>query len=339
VASKPTTNRRNWIVRASAAAAGVAGLLMAGIRPRFKHGFHFFGSRKQVDGKSTATAPPIDKSFAAKDAIRLFVLGDWGSGAAQQHQVAAAMAAWARREKPESIISTGDNFYPHGVASTSDPKWQEKFETVYNDPVLQLPWFAALGNHDHHGSVEAQCQYRQINPRWTLQPYYKFTRTAGALAADFFVLDTDPIVNGDHASAERQREWLEKELSVSQAHWKIVIGHHPIRSYGSYGPSAVLLSLVKPLLDRYQVHAYLCGHDHDLQVVKNPADRFTCVVSGAGGKARDTAVGPNSSFAATNGGFAYLAMSQGELYIAMIGPAAELLFSTSIAAKPLSLAA
>ena len=43
-------------------------------------------------------------------------------------------------------------------------------------------------------------------------------------------------------------------------------GHHPVVSAGIHGNTPYLLSNLKPLMEEYDVTAYISGHDHNLQV-------------------------------------------------------------------------
>ena len=43
-------------------------------------------------------------------------------------------------------------------------------------------------------------------------------------------------------------------------------GHHPVLSAGIHGNTPYLLSNLKPLMEEYDVTAYISGHDHNLQV-------------------------------------------------------------------------
>jgi len=54
--------------------------------------------------------------------LRAIVFGDWGTGHADQHAVAAGMVKRVQRAGGplDLMISTGDNFYPRGVSSTGD---------------------------------------------------------------------------------------------------------------------------------------------------------------------------------------------------------------------------
>jgi acid phosphatase len=232
--------------------------------------------------------------------------------------VAEGMQAFAQRTRPQFVISTGDNLYPNGVTTVDDPRFRTVFEEVYSGADLQVPWHLALGNHDHLGDVESQIAYSSRSKRWRIPaPYYKFTESSDGVTADFFVLDTETLVT---RADQTQLEWLDGELTASSADWKICVGHHPIRSCGHYGGTPALVQDLKPLLDHHGVVAYLCGHDHDVQLLKSPEDRFVCLVSGGGGKARDARYGDDTLFARTNGGFAAMTLSKTEMTAAVLDP-------------------
>lgn len=67
---------------------------------------------------------------------------------------------------------------------------------------------------------------------------------------------------------ERQDLWLEDTLRKSTADWLFVCGHHPVYSIGRHGPTPRLVNQLRPLLEKYKVAAYLCGHDHNLQHIQ-----------------------------------------------------------------------
>jgi acid phosphatase len=251
---------------------------------------------------------------------RVFVLGDWGTGGSLQKKVAGAMNKIAGAGgKPLAIVSTGDNIYPDGVRSADDPQWRSKFEKVYDLEHLQsLPWISVLGNHDHRGSVLAQSEYGKRNTQWMMPSAY-FVRPCpqAEQLVTFVCLDTQAILKKLDGWRD-QITWLKQSLAAITTPWKIVVGHHPIRSYGHYQDQDWMIEHVAPHLNDGGVQLYLCGHDHDLQILRKPEDAFTCVVSGAGSGCRSTTWGRHTVAAATGGGFAVLHVDEQRMYAELI---------------------
>jgi len=78
----------------------------------------------------------------------------------------------------------------------------------------------------------------------------------------------------------KQINWLEGALKGSSAHWKIVIGHHPVWSRGSHGATGVLLRELDPIMRRYGVQVYIAGHDHVKYLIEYQG--LSYMVNGAG---------------------------------------------------------
>jgi acid phosphatase len=252
---------------------------------------------------SVRATPTPALAPAPAGALEFIAVGDWGRGGGLvQRKVADAMATWAGAHTPRFVISVGDNFYEDGVTSVTDPKWKASFEDVYSAKSLQIPWFVALGNHDYRGNVEAQIDYGKTSARWRMPARtYTFTESAGdGTRVQFFVLDTTPFLDTYRSVFSRtkvagqdpaaQRAWLERELAASTADWKIVVGHHAVRSCGPHRDSAELVRDILPLLKRYGVPVYLNGHDHGLQhLAADGIDFFT-----SGGGSEVTRVSPDA---------------------------------------------
>lgn len=64
------------------------------------------------------------------------------------------------------------------------------------------------------------------------------------------------------------------------ATWTIVVGHYPIYSAGDHGDIYELKKYLLPLLEKYEVHAYICGHDHISEHLS--INNINYFVSGAG---------------------------------------------------------
>ena len=67
--------------------------------------------------------------------------------------------------------------------------------------------------------------------------------------------------------------------------WKLVFGHHPLYTCGMRKTQPQYMRKFEGLFNETHVDAYICGHEHDLQVHK-PTGTVTYFVSGGGGSKR-----------------------------------------------------
>ena len=58
---------------------------------------------------------------------------------------------------------------------------------------------------------------------------------------------------------------LEAFLSIKNGKPKIVCGHYHLKSNGMYGDNRKLRQILMPLFTKYNVLAYICGHEHIAQ--------------------------------------------------------------------------
>ncbi len=257
-----------------------------------------------------------------EDSFSFIVLGDFGRvGDYYQKDVAREMGHATIVLEAEFIVSVGDNFYPNGVQSTQDYHWISSFENIYTDPSLYTDWYVALGNHDYRGNVQAQIDYSQISRRWNMPERY-YSKTFELKNGEkllMVVMDTNPYIDSYHKNPEKysgiqeqdtlaQTKWLENQLKTNDksVKWKIVVGHHPLYSGGKRKESKDTKSFeakFADLFDKYKVDAYICGHEHDLQIIK-PKGRYTTqFLSGAASEVRQSGEREGTIFAATEPGF------------------------------------
>jgi tartrate-resistant acid phosphatase type 5 len=287
-------------------------------------------------------AAVVSEPQAQPGGLNFLVFGDWGrNGETDQMEVAAQMAKTAKGIGARFIVSVGDNFYENGVSSVDDDQWQTSFEKIYTAPSLQIPWQVILGNHDYHGNCDAQIAYAKTSPRWNMPARYfvKSEKIDAATTVDFFYLDTTPMVKSYLKEANtrqqvatedvpRQLAWFKAELAASTAHWKIVIGHHPIYSGGGHGDTTELIETILPLLHEYKVQAYFNGHDHDLQhLVAGEVNLFD---SGAGSQHTLTFYTKRSKFAKSCSGFTTVSLQADKMDVQMIDNHGTLLYSTTV---------
>ena len=87
-----------------------------------------------------------------------------------------------------------------------------------------------------------------------------------------YELDKTPKFTSHRQARESKAyfDWLEGELVSAQDYpYLIVAGHFPVWSIAEHGPTKCLVDRLRPLLHKYKVSAYMCGHDHNLQHIND----------------------------------------------------------------------
>lgn len=252
----------------------------------------------------------------ADDELRWLAVGDAGLPGEPLRAVALEMSRVADVSKPAFGLLLGDNFYPAGVQHAADPLFEQAFDDVYTSPsLLPLLFYTVLGNHDWLGNAEAQLErfYNRPSSRMVL-PHYWYSRRfgAGSFTALFVFLDT-MVLGGKLGRLQSlaQLDWLRQTLREASDRWIVVVGHHPIYSAGSHGDTEHLVQSVLPLLEEYGVDLYLCGHDHDQQVLGRSSN-VSMILTGSGSKQRPSPAKPHHSelhFATSEHGFASFAVN------------------------------
>ena len=225
----------------------------------------------------------------ASDAIHLLAIGDFGTTGKLQHAVAGAMTGFLEKTgvSLDSLLLLGDNFYGPATDgfSVDSERWRNTFEDVYPETVFNCPCHVVLGNHDYNdnrGGEQVQLAYaRRGGTRWRM-PAKWYRVDVGGDPARLMILALDSnLRTGKEFDA--QMEWLADALRGPRAALTMVIAHHPLYSNGSHGDTDDLVEHWGPLFEEYGVHAYLCGHDHDLQHLELEGLRTSFVLSGGGG--------------------------------------------------------
>ena len=199
--------------------------------------------------------------------LKFGVLGDFGTGAPSQYQLADQMAKLHGRFNYQIVVLVGDNLY----GSERPQDFQKKFEIPYK-PLLDagVKFYACLGNHD----AREQRYYKLFNMNGKL--YYTFDPKPNVRF--FFLESTYPV--------PEQIQWVEQELKASSNDWKIVAFHHPLYSSGErHGSDFRLREVLEPLFLKYNVSVVLNGHDHFYERVK-PQKGIQYFVVGSGGQLR-----------------------------------------------------
>ncbi|KAJ0987564.1 hypothetical protein J5N97_005920 [Dioscorea zingiberensis] len=250
---------------------------------------------------SSAELQRFHHSTKNDESLSLLVIGDWGrNGNFNQSQVAAQMGRMGEELDIDFVISTGDNFYDNGLEGVDDKQFEDSFTNIYTAKSLQKQWYSVLGNHDYRGDAVAQLSpvLRKIDSRWLCMRSF----IVDAQIVDFFFVDTTPFVfkywddpedhHYDWRDVAPRHQYvadlvkdLDAALRESTAPWKVVVGHHPMRSISEHGDTPELLEQLLPILKANGVDLYLNGHDHCLEHISSTDSPIQYFTSGAGSKA------------------------------------------------------
>ena len=217
------------------------------------------------NGNSRREAPSL--TLPNKEgSVRFVVIGDTGTGTAQQLELAKVMIRYRQTFPFEFVLMVGDNMY--GSEKVADYKL--KFENVYK-PLLdqQVKFYAALGNHDESN----QRFYEFFNMEG--QEYYRFKKGN----VSFYSLNSNYM-------DKKQVDWLNEKLAADTARWKVAFFHHPpYSSGGKHGSDTKLREVVEPIFLKHGVDVVFNGHEHFYERIK-PQQGIYYFISGSGGKLR-----------------------------------------------------
>lgn len=284
---------------------------------------------KTSEAPLTPAPSPPDAGFKE---VRFVAIGDTGKGNDGQYQVGKSIGAHCAAQGCDFVVLLGDNFYPSGVSSVSDPLWESAFVKPYAP--VDAPFYAVLGNHDCGGNGsgtefakgDVQIDYAKMNPKWRMPARHYHWRLGDV---EFFVGDTNRSMFGLDGDA---RAAFGTWLPSSTARWKIAFGHHPLRSNGPHGNAGSYDGLpyvpiangsgVKRFVEELvcgRADVYLSGHDHNIQWLTEPCSRpntalkTELIVSGGGARTTPL-VGKNPThYQSGDLGFVYVVISENAL--------------------------
>jgi predicted MPP superfamily phosphohydrolase len=230
-------------------------------------------------------------------AVRFAVIGDTGTGGAQQYEVGEQMARAHEAFPFDIVLMLGDNLYGRKTPADYNRKFEEPYKPLLDEGVK---FYASLGNHD------------DPNERY-YKPFHMNGQRYYALRlgeVEFFALDSTYV-------DPQQLEWIKQQLSSSSAPWKICFFHHPLYSAAHYhGPDLDLRKRLEPIFQQYGVTVVLSGHEHVYERVK-PQNGIYYFVLGNGGQLRPHDLRPSAETAKgfdTDRAFMLMEISGNDLY-------------------------
>jgi hypothetical protein len=202
----------------------------------------------------------------APGSLKFGVIGDSGSGDAEQYDVGKQMARFHAKFPFDQVIMLGDNIYGGQSAQDLVQKFAQPYKALLDAGVK---FHASLGNHDD--------PLNRRYPLWNMGGELYYTYATGNVR--FFALDSNKI-------DPKELAWLENALKSAQEDWKICFFHHPLYSDGGTHGSAVDVRVVfEPLFVAYGVNVVFAGHDHIYERI-TPQKGIYHFVEGASGQLR-----------------------------------------------------
>lgn len=202
--------------------------------------------------------------------LRLWVVGDSGTGGADQRRVFDAMRAFAEssERRVDAYIHVGDMAYGDGA----DVEFQRNFFEVYQSLLRNTVCWPAMGNHEGHTS-RGVSQFGPYYDAYVLptaaeaggvasgtEAYYSFD--IGRV--HFVCLDSHDL---DRSPDGAMAQWLVADLEETHADWLIAFWHHPPYTKGSHDSDREvqlieMRTYIMPLLESAGVDLVLSGHSH-----------------------------------------------------------------------------
>lgn len=262
--------------------------------------------------------------FSTEKNIRFVAVGRQGYPTPVSKTIAGSIGRVAREKRIQFVVLAGDNFYPKGVESTSDPQWQDKFERLYDSASLQAtPFYAVAGNHDHRGNTDAQLAYARDklgSRRWQMDELYyarDFGKVGDRVLLRMVFLDTVTLKE----EPEPQVEFLQQTMKApGDPVWRVIVGHYPARSLArlKFSRSRILENL-RPVLKKSGVDLYLSANDRFQQVLTYPDEPLHVSTNGGGTKREEGIVARNTAteFVADQKGFSVITVKAKQITVEM----------------------
>ncbi|MBL1216951.1 MAG: metallophosphoesterase family protein [Planctomycetes bacterium] len=220
---------------------------------------------------SVKTSPPPGTDVP----VRIWVLGDSGTGDANAAAVRDAYQSYAQGEQTDIVLMLGDNAYNSGT----DEEYQAAVFDMYPMLLRQTTFWPAYGNHD---AISADAN-TETGPYFNIfslpragevgglpsgtEAYYSFDYGS----VHFICLDSQ---ESSRLPGGNMMNWLEADLDETGAKWVIAYWHHPPYTHGSHNSDnrsdsgARMFDMREravPVLEAANADLVLNGHSHSYE--------------------------------------------------------------------------
>ena len=249
----------------SAAATTEHEVALSGLLPATRY---YYEAGSTAGGLASGTNVYFVTPPATTSAVRIWALGDSGTGDANQLAVLDGYRAFAGGHPADLMLALGDNAYDAG----SDAEYTLHFFDPYADLFAHLPVWPTIGNHDTAQSINPPADlpyFLAFSPPTNAEcggiasgtiRYYSFN----VANVHFVCLDS---MTSSRTNGSPMLTWLQADLAAATQDWVVACFHHPPYSKGSHDSDteATLVDMrtqVVPLLEAGGVDLVLSGHSH-----------------------------------------------------------------------------
>ena len=243
---------------------------VSNLDPNSKYYYGIYDGNRLLAGADMDHHFTTHRPIGSATDMRIWVVGDSGTGGKDQAMVHDATRAYAlRTNRPvDHYIHVGDMAYSDGT----DREFQENFFAPYQATLRNTVCWPTMGNHEGHTS-------RGISG---IGPYYDsyVVPTRGEVGGapsgteayysfdieevHFVCLDSHDL---DRSPQAAMAQWLRADLEQTKAKWIISFWHHPPYTMGSHNSDRErqLIEMrenLMPILESGGVDLTLTGHSH-----------------------------------------------------------------------------
>lgn len=135
-------------------------------------------------------------------------------------------------------------------------EWEKFLAAI--QPIKEIPFYPAWGNHDDGGFLADMFQLPQNGPEGMQGRFYSFSYEN----AHFIIMDSNNM--GRHNEAYTQ--WLRQDIANTGKQWNILVMHHPLYlamdNERDAMRAAAQREIWRGLLEETGIDLVLCGHQH-----------------------------------------------------------------------------
>lgn len=206
-------------------------------------------------------------------AVRVALMGDWGTADAAARRVLEAIAS----KKPDVVIHLGDIYYS-GIRPEC-----ERVLNLYREILPKTPFFTLSGNHDMFSG--GQGYY------WMLKEIDQPSSYFCLRNEQWQIIAIDTGYHGHHPTEDftwleqKDIDWAVDKIANADGRKTVLLSHHqPFSAFelaGHDGINDKLMGAFEPVMDKIDV--WFCGHEHRLVMYDafQKLQRLRCIGHGA----------------------------------------------------------